>query len=1037
LPVQPQSAAPQSGVCSDATCSGHGRCHDGWCECDMGWAGATCAYFLEGDTDVDTPQEVKVPSSVGEAVSLVASSITGCSLDGCSGHGNCVQGLCRCVAGWTGATCAVEARCPDECNSPSGRCVAGRCICEEGFVGASCAERACANGCWGHGACVRGVCACSIGWQGEECDVRLTSQLDPPPHPHVPQAPKRQEKLEKAKVEKVAALQQRHGSRRSAGSSGGSTTGVDAPADTWPPPGRSLAGRKGVQSEGITPSVPGKTTLVQHQLTSAMDAAKRALAAVTAIQNGGIEVASPAVALPAVGVVRTAGAVAQQLQVRRRQGFPSADTGATTPECADHCDSAKGLAELSPGQCIDDCSGHGTCTAGVCQCSGGWSGETCDVQPCPHNCNQRGTCLMGTCACNAAFYGAACEHSRCLNDCSGNGHCNNGKCTCNPPFTGLGCQRVKRPEEVDPTVPRMLGPAKPAHIDSALDKYNEVAPPSCTKNCSGNGNCNFDGSCSCFGGYTGVACSDYCPNQCSGKGDCTDGACLCQSGFEGPDCSIQTCCSGHGDCTVPDKCTCNLGWEGDQCQTAKSCADPMCSSHGECRQGSCVCDPGWDGEVCNKPPIECPVCPSDGRCDRTSGLCMCGGVPCTGSAEDNLALQATENAPPPSPSTVALFRRTPMHRALGAVALHKSGRSWGSEQGREQNGTESSAPPGVYMPERPNCNNPKGKWDDTLNACVCNEPFHGDNCEIERCPGSDCSGRGRCSMGECICTFGWGLAPGSPGPNSCADPVCSPDCGAHGLCHEGQCMCQEGWQGPLCRQPKCAGDCSGHGICSFAASGVAECKCDNGFALPDCAQPALYAKMPACPNACSGNGLCFRGRCVCGENFQGPDCGEAKCPEGTSGPGCALTACPGDCSGRGLCFSGTCTCGEEHAGPDCSIPSKCFDACKDACLPDLRSERCEFCKGQCLTLATSSLGRHNYLLDGMSTLLDIGHSAAPALPPPAHDNHLKAMRHRPEALLLAQAKDALTQHITWGRPPAHHQVHKGRRHAELYELRLQ
>lgn len=234
----------------------------------------------------------------------------------------------------------------------------------------------------------------------------------------------------------------------------------------------------------------------------------------------------------------------------------------------------------------------------------------------------------------------------------------------------------------------------------------------------------------------------------------------------------------------------------------------------------------------------------------------------------------------------------------------------------------------------------------------------------------DCSGKGMCVSGHCFCAAGWGKLPGKVGPNICADPTCPVDCGKHGMCLGNMCVCQEGWQGPACRLPKCSLDCAGHGTCSFTAPDSApECKCDYGWALPDCARPAFFMMLAHCPNDCSGNGLCFNGKCVCNEMYVGPDCGSTQCQNGLSGPDCMLSSCPRDCGGKGLCFNGQCTCDNGHAGPDCSIPTRCYDACADICLRDLQSAQCEFCKGQCLTLADHLvLGRHDPLIDRFSTL---------------------------------------------------------------------
>ena len=81
----------------------------------------------------------------------------------------------------------------------------------------------------------------------------------------------------------------------------------------------------------------------------------------------------------------------------------------------------------------------------------------------------------------------------------------------------------------------------------------------CPNNCTSatNGACQPDGSCSCLRGqWTGRDCSvPVCPNLCSGKGKCRQGACKCDEGYSGRDCSVfdeqYSCpkaCSHRGAC---------------------------------------------------------------------------------------------------------------------------------------------------------------------------------------------------------------------------------------------------------------------------------------------------------------------------------------------------------------------------------------------------------------------------------------------------------------------------------------------------------
>jgi len=76
-------------------------------------------------------------------------------------------------------------------------------------------------------------------------------------------------------------------------------------------------------------------------------------------------------------------------------------------------------------------------------------------------------------------------------------------------------------------------------------------------------------------------CPDKCPNGCTnGYCDCATGECLCNPGFAGSNCHIDTCAAAgcvNGNCVaqylgrdlvVTNKpCVCMDGWYGDRCDT--------------------------------------------------------------------------------------------------------------------------------------------------------------------------------------------------------------------------------------------------------------------------------------------------------------------------------------------------------------------------------------------------------------------------------------------------------------------------------------
>ncbi|XP_066572035.1 N-acetylglucosamine-1-phosphodiester alpha-N-acetylglucosaminidase isoform X2 [Amia ocellicauda] len=104
-----------------------------------------------------------------------------CHPTDCSGHGQCVQGECRCADHWTGPACDTLDCLPSACG-PNGVCTQYGCVCDAGWTGSNCSQ-VCPAGSYGDGcnqtcscqngaSCdsVHGSCTCAAGFHGDSCE---------------------------------------------------------------------------------------------------------------------------------------------------------------------------------------------------------------------------------------------------------------------------------------------------------------------------------------------------------------------------------------------------------------------------------------------------------------------------------------------------------------------------------------------------------------------------------------------------------------------------------------------------------------------------------------------------------------------------------------------------------------------------------------------------------------------------------------------------------------------------------------------------
>jgi hypothetical protein len=485
--------------------------------------------------------------------------------------------------------------------------------------------------------------------------------------------------------------------------------------------------------------------------------------------------------------------------------------------------------------------------------------------------------------------------------------------------------------------------------------------------------------CVCNSDWGGKACDKplLCEACSADHGKCTNGKCLCDPGFEGPDCTKRIRCpkstgnlecggDARGICNF-GKCTCKAGFEGKACQTETPCDDD-CSKNGLCVRGECACFKGWAGATCAEfaagKPCSTSASPQGDKAAATTcsghGVCHAGQCVCH---------------PDFTGKSCGMTKQCP--RGAGKQRLECSGRG--------------------------SC------W---LGKCICRPGSTGLDCgEMLPC---DCSGHGAChasSAGGCVCHPGW------TGTNCATEEVCPDDCSGNGVCNDGSCFCFKGYAGDSCafsvedgkeaeRRKNCVnpdvGDdpaalarvpkirsketggespapCSGHGVCGYEMSpapgsgkAYGRCLCMPGY-LGDYCEEEIK-----CPNDCLGHGTCVAGKCKCRYGYSGEGCqdvivGVHLCPDDCSGQGtcmldecfcepgfigasCNVTVpCPSDCSGNGKCDRGRCLCSIGFEGADCSKKSTCPNDCNNhgvcsvggtcLCEPGYAGEACEYSPG--------------------------------------------------------------------------------------------
>jgi len=215
---------------------------------------------------------------------------------------------------------------------------------------------------------------------------------------------------------------------------------------------------------------------------------------------------------------------------------------------------------------------------------------TCNEAECPNDCSSHGTCVGGACQCETSWFGDDCSYPAQLFD------------VCNrvDELSGDICVRVMF-EDCNIRVEIVLeggGSEVPIYNQNyAISQFKQVfTAGQCTSmggctaclawqnlvvtstEASGCGVLNvscpgfpvYEYNLGCFDDDSiAPACFSACPNNCSSHGTCENGFCVCDNNYVGNDCSqLRGCpndCSGHGTCQSNGVCTCDSGYVGTSC----------------------------------------------------------------------------------------------------------------------------------------------------------------------------------------------------------------------------------------------------------------------------------------------------------------------------------------------------------------------------------------------------------------------------------------------------------------------------------------
>ena len=590
---------PCPGTTADGRpCGGHGTCQwNGACTCDATsgghWGGVACEECAAGYTGpscrvVCPVAEGAVCGGHGVCASATVAACD-CYTDPTTGFWDAERACSACLPGYYGPTCqgmcpgGACAVCYGHGSCRDGRTGDGACtcgpqwappvcaVCAEGWYGPSCNASCPVAGrgrevCGAHGTCHDGLqgtgaCTCDAPWAGPACAECQTSRYGPDCLGECP--------------ESAEGVCSGHG-RCADGVSGSGLCACDSGfggrmCDAECP----LAG--GGVCNGVVACDPVAATC---NCAAARWGHWHGPACGDCLEGW----AGPGCDIPCPRGPDT--------RVCSGRGTCEAAANATRAHCAcapGHYGAA--CEGECPGGVLYGCAGRGVChpKTGECMCvrsavEGHWAGANCTA------------CAMG-------WSGPSCL-TRCPVNASGvacSGFpCRAGVCDCGPGACGDACESAGPPCDALACPAGSYGPG-----------CGRACPATSAGVCAGAGLCIAktygDGTCHCDPGHFGVACGVTCGRAtergaCSGHGQCLERTmrCVCAANYAGVACDVPCLvaegrvCGGHGACrdgaTGDGACACDTGYAGPDCSLlCPGVQDPsgapsgaVCSGHGAC-----------------------------------------------------------------------------------------------------------------------------------------------------------------------------------------------------------------------------------------------------------------------------------------------------------------------------------------------------------------------------------------------------------------------------------------------------------------------